>query len=140
MVTTMTEPHDIRRLFEDGAAIDAALAAAAQSAVHEARLRGHPVVVWQDGQAVESLADQSLRSLRWTSQRVRRPKEAGYGRRLNRTGRRSGREERRQHLEHLLRRRLAQAAQPTHEPRLVDGADLVQDHLTRRAIERHRDT
>jgi hypothetical protein len=58
MVTTMTEPHDIRRLFEDGAAIDAALAAAARSAVCEALLRGRPVVVWQDGQVVELPADQ----------------------------------------------------------------------------------
>lgn len=54
----MTEPHDIGRVFEDGVAIDAALAAAAQSAVREALLRGRPVVVWQDGQVVELPAEQ----------------------------------------------------------------------------------
>ena len=60
----MTEPRDIGGLFEDGAAIDAALAAAAQSVVREARLRGRPVVIWQDGKVVELPADGVERALR----------------------------------------------------------------------------
>ena len=58
MVAGMTEPRDIRRLFEDGTAIDTALAAAARAAVREARLLGRPLVVWQDGRVVELQPDE----------------------------------------------------------------------------------
>jgi hypothetical protein len=52
------EPPNIVALFEDGAAIDAALARAAEAARHEARLLGRPLIVWQDGQVVEVPPDQ----------------------------------------------------------------------------------
>ena len=45
----MIEPREIGPLFIDGAVIDAALTAAAQAAVREARMLGRPLVVWQDG-------------------------------------------------------------------------------------------
>jgi mannose-6-phosphate isomerase-like protein (cupin superfamily) len=53
MVGAMTEPREIGPLFIDGAVIDAALTAAAQAAVREARMLGRPLVVWQDGRVVE---------------------------------------------------------------------------------------
>jgi hypothetical protein len=52
------EPGNISALFEDGAAIDAALAQAAEAARREARLLGRPLIVWQDGQVVEVPPDQ----------------------------------------------------------------------------------
>ncbi len=52
------EPVDISALFEDGAAIDAALARAAEAARREARLLGRPLIVWQDGHVVEVPPDQ----------------------------------------------------------------------------------
>ena len=54
----MPEPGNISALFEDGAAIDAALARAAEAARREARLLGRPLIVWQDGQVVEVPPDQ----------------------------------------------------------------------------------
>ena len=54
----MPEPGTISALFEDGAAIDAALAKAAEAARREARLLGRPLIVWQDGQVVEVPPDQ----------------------------------------------------------------------------------
>jgi hypothetical protein len=52
------EPPEINALFEDGAAIDAALARAAETARREARLLGRPLIVWNDGQVVEIPPDQ----------------------------------------------------------------------------------
>ena len=49
----MPERPEISALFEDGAAIDWALARAAEAALREARLLGRPLIVWQDGQVVE---------------------------------------------------------------------------------------
>jgi hypothetical protein len=55
MVVGMTEPHDIRAVFEEGATIDAALAKAALAARREAQALGRPLVVWLDGRVVEVL-------------------------------------------------------------------------------------
>ena len=49
----MSGPGRIGALFEDGAAIDAALAEAALAAQREARLLGRPLVIWQEGQLTE---------------------------------------------------------------------------------------
>ena len=54
----MPESRDIRALFEDGAAIDSALAQAAEAARREARLLGRPLIIWRDGQVVEIPPDQ----------------------------------------------------------------------------------
>ena len=53
MVQDMTEPRDIKAIFEDGTAIDAALALAALAARREAQAYGQPLIVWQDGRVVE---------------------------------------------------------------------------------------
>jgi hypothetical protein len=52
------ESGNISALFEDGAAIDAALAKAAEAARREARLLGRPLIVWQDSRVVEVPPDQ----------------------------------------------------------------------------------
>ena len=53
----MTEPRDIKAIFEDGTAIDAALALAALAARREAQAQGRPLIVWQDGRVVELWPD-----------------------------------------------------------------------------------
>jgi hypothetical protein len=57
MVQDMTEPRDIKAIFEDGTAIDAALALAALAARREAQAHGRPLIVWQDGRVVEHWPD-----------------------------------------------------------------------------------
>ena len=57
MVDGMTEPRDIKAIFEDGAAIDAALAKAALAARQDAQAHGRPLIVWQDGRVVELWPD-----------------------------------------------------------------------------------
>jgi hypothetical protein len=58
MVDGMTEPRNIRAIFMDGTAIDAALAKAAEAARHEALARGRPLIVRVDGQLVELWPDE----------------------------------------------------------------------------------
>ena len=54
----MHEPKDISALFRDGAAIDAALAQAAEAARREACLLGRPLIVWHDGRVIEVQPDE----------------------------------------------------------------------------------
>lgn len=45
-------PVDIQALFEDGRAIDAALAEAARNALIMHKRMGYPIVVWENGRVV----------------------------------------------------------------------------------------
>jgi hypothetical protein len=53
----MSDAPDIEALFEDGRAIDAALAKAVREAVLQHKRAGNPVAVWRDGQVVWIPAD-----------------------------------------------------------------------------------
>jgi hypothetical protein len=53
----MSDAPDIEALFEDGRAIDAALAKAVREAVLQHKQAGNPVAVWRDGQVVWISAD-----------------------------------------------------------------------------------
>ncbi len=48
----MSDASDIEALFEDGRAIDAALAKAVREAVLEHKRAGNPIAVWKDGRVV----------------------------------------------------------------------------------------
>ena len=54
----LPELPEIGPLFEDGVAIDAALAGAALSAQREARALGRPLVVWENDHLTEVPTDQ----------------------------------------------------------------------------------
>jgi len=53
----MSEQRDLRAIFEERTAIDAALAKAALAARQDAQAHGRPLIVWQDGRVVELWPD-----------------------------------------------------------------------------------
>ena len=57
MAQDMTKPRDIKAIFAERTAIDAALAEAALAARREALAHGRPLIVWQDGRVVEFWPD-----------------------------------------------------------------------------------
>jgi len=57
MVKDMSEQRDLRAIFEERTAIDAALAKAALAARQDAQAHGRPLIVWQDGRVVELWPD-----------------------------------------------------------------------------------
>jgi len=58
MVQHMTEPRDLRAIFRDRTAIDAAMAEAAEAARREALAWGQPLIFWQDGRVIEVWPDE----------------------------------------------------------------------------------